>query len=156
MLVRVRLSVGEVRNLNVLARALCYKVGSLPMTYLGMLLEAHYKDSSIWNHITKKMERWLSSWKRLYLSKDGKFTLLNSTLSSLPTYFLSLFTIPQAVAARLERILGKPPRMFLNILWLLGRRFVCLWKMVVWGSGRLVFLTKLCFVSGYGYLGRKV
>ena len=31
-------------------------------------------------------------------------TLLKSTLSSLPTYFLSLFTIPQAVATRIERI----------------------------------------------------
>ena len=30
--------------------------------------------------------------------------MLKSTLSSLPTYFLSLFTIPQAVAARIERI----------------------------------------------------
>ena len=30
--------------------------------------------------------------------------LLKSTLSSLPTYFLSLFTIPKAVAARLESI----------------------------------------------------
>ena len=30
--------------------------------------------------------------------------LLKSTLSSLPTYFLSLFTIPKAMAARLESI----------------------------------------------------
>ena len=30
--------------------------------------------------------------------------MLKSTLSSLPTYFLSLFTIPQTMAARIERI----------------------------------------------------
>ena len=30
--------------------------------------------------------------------------MLKSTLSSLPTYFLSLFTISQAVAAKLEKI----------------------------------------------------
>ena len=52
--------VGGVENLNVLARVLCYKVGSLPMTYLGMPLRAHYKDSSIWNPIIEKMERQLS------------------------------------------------------------------------------------------------
>ena len=46
--------------------------------------------------------------------------------------------------------------MFLNIRWLLGRRFVCLWRMVAWGSGGLGCLTKLCLVSGYGVLGRKV
>ena len=33
-----------------------------------------------------------------------RLSLLKSTLSNLPTYFLSLFTIPQAVAARIERI----------------------------------------------------
>ena len=46
----------------------------------------------------------LSGWKRLYLSKGRRLTLLKSTLSSLPTCFLYLFTIPQTVAARLERI----------------------------------------------------
>ena len=47
---------------------------------------------------------YISGWKRLYLSKGGRLTLLKSTLSSLTTYFLSLFTIPKAVAARLESI----------------------------------------------------
>ena len=42
--------------------------------------------------------------KYLYLSKGGRLTLLKSTLSSLPTYYLSLFTIPLAVADKLERI----------------------------------------------------
>ena len=34
--------VGEVRNLDALARILCCKVGCLPMSYLGMPLGAHY------------------------------------------------------------------------------------------------------------------
>ena len=49
------------------------------------------------------MERKLSGWKRLYLSKGGRLTLLKSSLSSLFTYYLSLFTIPIVVADRLER-----------------------------------------------------
>ena len=96
--------VGEVGNLHALAHVLCCRVGNLPMNYLGMPLGAHYKDPSIWNSILHKMERRLSGWKQLYLSKGGRLILLKSTLSSLPTYFLSLFTIPQAVAARLEKI----------------------------------------------------
>uniref|UniRef100_A0A7N2M9L1 DDRGK domain-containing protein 1 n=1 Tax=Quercus lobata TaxID=97700 RepID=A0A7N2M9L1_QUELO len=36
--------------------------------------------------------------------QGGRLTLLKSTLSSLPTYYLSLFTIPKAVATRFERI----------------------------------------------------
>ena len=49
------------------------------------------------------MKKKLFGWKRLYLSKGGRLMLLK-VLSSLPTYFLSLFTIPKAVAARLESI----------------------------------------------------
>ena len=45
-----------------------------------------------------------SSDLKLYLSKGGRLTLLKSTLSSLPTYFLSLFTIPSHVANKIEKI----------------------------------------------------
>ena len=63
-----------------------------------MPLVAHFKDALIWNLIIERMEKKLSGWKRLYLSEGGRFTLLKSTLSSLPTYYLSLFTISQYVA----------------------------------------------------------
>ena len=95
--------VGEVGNLDALARILCCKVGRLPMSYLGMLLGAHFKDASIWNPILKRVEKKLAGWKWLYLSKGGRLTLLKSTLLSLPTYYLSLFTILQHIADRLER-----------------------------------------------------
>ena len=74
------------------------------LKYLGMPLGTSFKTTSIWNLILEKMEKKLSGWKRFYLSKGGRLTLLKSTLSSLPTYFLSLFTIPKAVAARIESI----------------------------------------------------
>ena len=74
------------------------------MTYLGLPLGAKFKDRAIWNSILERMERRLTSWKRLYLSKGGKITLIKSTLSSLPTYFLSLFPIPVDIAIRIERL----------------------------------------------------
>ena len=40
----------------------------------------------------------------LYLSKGGRLTLLKSMLSSLPTSFLSLFTIPTHVANKIEKL----------------------------------------------------
>ena len=79
--------VPEVNNVQALAEILGCRVGALPITYLGMPLGAPHKSPSIWNPILEKFERKLAGWKKLYLSKDGRLTLLKSTLSSLPTYF---------------------------------------------------------------------
>ena len=76
-----------VNNVNALAEILDCRVGALPMTYLGMPLGASHKSPSIWNPILEKIERKLAGWTKLYLSKDGRQTLLKSTLSSLPTIF---------------------------------------------------------------------
>ena len=99
--------VGEVGNIDALANILRCRVGSLPMKYLGMPLGTPYKTASVWNPILERMEKKLSYWKRLYLSKGGRLTLLKSTLSSLPTYYLSLFVIHVVVADRLERLQRK-------------------------------------------------
>ena len=74
------------------------------MKYLGMPLGTLHKIASIWNPILEKMENKILGWKRLYLSKGGRLTLLKSTLLSLPTYYLSLFTILVVVVDRSERI----------------------------------------------------
>jgi len=73
------------------------KTFSLPLKYLGMPLRACFKNNCIWDGIVEKMKRWLASWKRLYLSKGDKVTLIKSTLSNLPKY-LSLFPSPVSVA----------------------------------------------------------
>jgi hypothetical protein len=70
------------------------------MTYLGLPLGAKFNSKTIWN----PMERRLAGWKRLYLSKGGKLTLLKSTLSDLPTYFLSQFHLPFDVAYQIEKL----------------------------------------------------
>ena len=54
-----------------------------------MPLGASHNSPSIWNTILEI----LAGWKKLYLSKEGRLMLLKSTLSSLPTNFLLLFTI---------------------------------------------------------------
>jgi hypothetical protein len=96
--------IGEVEDVEGLANLLGCRVASLPMTYLGLPLGASYKSTSIWNGVIKKMERRLVGWKRMYLSKGARLTLINSTLSNIPTYYLSLFPIPMRVANRLDKI----------------------------------------------------
>ena len=90
--------VGAVRNFELLVAVLGCKQGSLRMKYLGLPLGAKFKEKTIWNPILEKMERKLAGWKKLYLSEGGRVTLIKSTLSNLPTYFLSLFPIPALMA----------------------------------------------------------
>jgi hypothetical protein len=97
-------SIGEVENVDRLARIFGCRVVGLPMKYLGLPLGAPYKSTTIWNDIVEKMGRKLVGWKKIYLSKSGRLTLIKSTLSNLPTYFLSLFPIPVSVAHRLEKL----------------------------------------------------
>ncbi|KAF5473466.1 hypothetical protein F2P56_010075, partial [Juglans regia] len=94
--------VGDMRNINFLANLLgCI---DLPMKYLGLPLGASFKAKSIWDGVVEKIEKRLSGWKRIYLSKEGRLTLIKSTLSNLPTYYLSLFPLPVGVANRMEKL----------------------------------------------------
>ncbi|RVW42450.1 Transposon TX1 uncharacterized 149 kDa protein [Vitis vinifera] len=96
--------VGECPPMESLVSILGCKIGCLPTSYLGLPLGAPYKSTSAWDAVEERFRKRLSLWKRQYLSKGGRLTLLKSTLSSLPTYFLSLFVIPKRVCARLEKI----------------------------------------------------
>jgi hypothetical protein len=95
---------GDVGDLEGLASILGCRVASLPIKNLGLTLGAFYKASTIQNGIVEKMEPCLARWKRLYLSKGGRLTLIRSTLSNLPRYYLSLFPIRVGMANRLEKL----------------------------------------------------
>ena len=95
---------GRVDNVESLAVELGCRVGSLPTRYLGLPLGATHRASGVWDSIEERFRKRLSSWKRQYISKGGRLTLIRSTLSSLPIYFLSLFRMPKIVCARLEKI----------------------------------------------------
>jgi len=100
----VLVPVGIVDNMDDLPSILGCGVSSLPLKYLGLPLEAPFKAKSCWDEVVGKIERRLASWKRLYLSKGGRVTLIKSTLSNLPTYFLSLLPIPSSVASRIKKL----------------------------------------------------
>lgn len=52
----------------------------------------------------EKMEPRLASWMRMYLSNSCKVMLIQSMLSILPTFFLSIFPLPGKVALWLEKL----------------------------------------------------
>ncbi|KAK9286538.1 hypothetical protein L1049_014936 [Liquidambar formosana] len=95
---------GDSVDVSSLAFVLDCKVGTFRTSYLGLPLGATHKSSSIWDLVVERYEKRLAGWKKAYLSQGARVTLIKSTLSSLPTYFMSLFKIPIAVAKRLEKL----------------------------------------------------
>ena len=96
--------VGAVENMDALVVKLGCWIGHLPTTYLGLPLGATHKSVAIWDNIEEKMHKKLALWKRNFISKGGRITLIKSTLASLPRYQMSIFRIPGAVAKRLEKL----------------------------------------------------
>jgi hypothetical protein len=96
--------VGNVINVDGLAGILGCKDSSIPLKYLGLLLGVFYKSKAIWYVFIEKVEWRLAGWKMMYLSMGGRITLIKSTISNLPTYFMSLFPLPAGVANRIEKL----------------------------------------------------
>lgn len=93
-----------VGNGRLYANVLECKEVSLPIKYLGLPFGAKYKNSLSWEPVVEMYERRLASWKRKFLSKGGRLTLIKSTMANLPKYYLSTLTIPVSIAKKLESI----------------------------------------------------
>ncbi|XP_057489420.1 uncharacterized protein LOC130775285 [Actinidia eriantha] len=98
------IQVGEGIDMRSLVTRLGCNTGILPFTYLPPL-GLSFKSKVVWGPVVDRVKRRLASWKRQYLSKGGKLTLIKSSLSSMPTYLLSLFTVPKSIAMRLEKLM---------------------------------------------------
>ncbi|RVX07309.1 putative ribonuclease H protein [Vitis vinifera] len=96
--------VGEVDGVLDMAAEIGCRVGQLPTVYLGLPLGAPNRDVSAWDGVEERTRRRLSLWKRQYLSKGGRLTLIKSTMSSFPLYQMSVFRMPKSVARRIEKL----------------------------------------------------
>lgn len=52
----------------------------------------------------ERVKKQLAGWPKRYLSKWGKEVVIKSTLSSIPTYFMSLLKVPKKMAEGLKRL----------------------------------------------------
>lgn len=57
---------------------------------------------SFWD-ITENVQKKLSNWKYAHISKGERITLIKSSLSSLPTYQLSVFKAPSFTGKKIEK-----------------------------------------------------
>ncbi|KAL6347606.1 hypothetical protein AAG906_026134 [Vitis piasezkii] len=98
------LSMGRVENIEMLALELGCKVGALPSTYLGLPLGAPHKSMAVWDGVEERIWNRLALWKRQFMSKGERITLIRSTLVSMPIYLMSLMRMPRVVKLRLKQI----------------------------------------------------
>ncbi|KAJ9709801.1 hypothetical protein PVL29_001319 [Vitis rotundifolia] len=87
-----------------LAEMLDCKVSSWPILYLGLPLGENLKACGFWDPVVERISKRLDGWQKAYLSFGGRITLIQSCLTHMPCYFLSLFKIPASVAAKIERL----------------------------------------------------
>ena len=86
----------------------CSNVNKLlsPISYLGLPLGANPRSKVFWNPVLNRIQNRLAPWKRKFLSKGGRLVLIKAVLSSIPTYFMSVFRIPVSVANEVEKLQG--------------------------------------------------
>ncbi|RVW27357.1 putative ribonuclease H protein [Vitis vinifera] len=97
------ISIGEVVEMEELAVELGCRVGSLPSQYLGLPLGAPNRAPYIWDGVEERVRRRLALWKRQYISKGKRVTLIKSTLASMSIYQMSIFRMPKVVR-RIEKV----------------------------------------------------
>lgn len=95
--------VGNAVNIEMLARELGCRAWTLPSIYLGLPFGSKRDSSRVWEGASK-IHKYVTAWKRLYISKRGRLTLVGRTISNMPIYTLSLFLMPKSVKNRLKKI----------------------------------------------------
>ncbi|GKA06302.1 retrovirus-related pol polyprotein from transposon TNT 1-94 [Tanacetum coccineum] len=78
-----------------------------PFKYLRVLVGSKMARIHSWDGVIDKVVAKLSKWKANTLSIGSRFTLIKSVLSSLPSYYFSIFKVPVGVLKRLEAIRSK-------------------------------------------------
>ncbi|MDV3153228.1 MAG: reverse transcriptase domain-containing protein, partial [Candidatus Phytoplasma australasiaticum] len=94
-------------EVRIQAESLRCKPGPLPFSYLGIKVGANMNRVANWEPVINTCRKRLSKWKASSLSIGGRVTLIKSVLTSLPTYYFSLFKVPKKVGKELEGLMRR-------------------------------------------------
>ncbi|KAK1609205.1 hypothetical protein QYE76_032878 [Lolium multiflorum] len=92
-------------NINVegLATAIGIKVNPFPCNYLGMPLSIKKLTKADWQALLDKVDGFLATWKARLMSKAGRLEMLNSVLTSLAVYLMTINEMPAWVRKEFDR-----------------------------------------------------
>ena len=115
------------------------QIGCLPMKYLGMPVTFASLKTADWSFLDMKLLKKLNAWVCEYASSGARLTLLDSCLSGIPTYYMSMHLLNKTCIKNLD----KHRRRF---LWA-GKRKKRAYYMVKW--------KRVCRSKNKGGLGVK-
>ncbi len=69
----------------------------VPFKYLGLEVGGNPRKKLFWEPVITKLKARLSVWKGRFLSMAGRICLINSVISAIPLYYLSLYRAPETV-----------------------------------------------------------
>jgi hypothetical protein len=90
------------KRLTHLAATFNCQVGSLPFTYLGLPLSDSKPTIQEYLPLVHQVERRLIS-TTMFLTQGGKLLMVNSVLSSLPTFYMSAVKVPIDIRNQIDR-----------------------------------------------------
>nr|GEX45148.1 RNA-directed DNA polymerase, eukaryota [Tanacetum cinerariifolium] len=85
-----------------MANVIGCRASKLPLKYLGVPMDCNMSRCANWDAIINKFSYKLSRWKACMIFVGGCLTLIKLVLSSLPTYFMSLYKVPTSIFSKLE------------------------------------------------------
>ncbi|XP_074297021.1 uncharacterized protein LOC141627693 [Silene latifolia] len=87
-----------------------FRQGTLPFRYFGVPISSHKLSKNEGLQLTDRITARIRSWGTRQLSYSGRLALINSVLTSLHSYWASMFLIPNGIMNKIESICR-------NFLW---------------------------------------
>ena len=89
---------------NLAALSVC-ELGDWPIKYLGLPLEGNPRKIDFWDPVVTNVAKRLDGWKKAFLSRGGRLTLIHFVLSAIPIYYLSLFKASISMLNSMEKLM---------------------------------------------------
>jgi len=77
---------------------------AFPINYLGFVIRPSRLKHDDWLSIIDKINSRISRWNGRFLSRAGRFFLINSALSALPIYWMSMHLFPKWMLQKIDKI----------------------------------------------------
>lgn len=86
------------------ANMLNYRLGDLPIKYLGIPISDRVSGIGAFQGILNKMIKRLDPWKGKHMTSGGKLILTNTCLSSLPMYVMGFYFLPKGLHSKMDTV----------------------------------------------------